>query len=49
MSNSEDNNEVKQCYDFGISGYFTKPAKYSKYAKKVKSLLKYWRQNELIY
>lgn len=49
MSNSEDNNDLKKCYDFGISGYFTKPAKYSKYSKKVKSVLKYWKQNELIY
>ena len=47
MSNSEDESELKKCYDFGISGYFTKPAKYSKYSKKVKSLLKYWKQNEL--
>lgn len=49
MSNSEDDNELKKCYDFGISGYFTKPAQFSKYAKKVKSLLKYWKQNELIH
>lgn len=48
MSNSEDLDELKKCYDFGISGYFTKPAQYSKYAKKVKSLLKYWKQNKLI-
>ena len=49
MSNSEDSDELKKCYDYGISGYFTKPAQYSKYAKKVKSVLKYWKQNELIY
>ncbi len=48
MSNSEDSDELKKCYDFGISGYLTKPAQYSKYAKKVKVLLKYWKQNELI-
>lgn len=49
MSNSEDDNDLKECYDLGISGYFTKPAQYIKYAKKVKSLLKYWKQNKLIY
>ncbi|MFK8061425.1 MAG: response regulator [Polaribacter sp.] len=49
MSNSEDNSELKKCYDLGIAGYFTKPAEYSKYAKKVKSLLKYWKQNVLIH
>lgn len=48
MSNSEDANELKKCYDLGVSGYFTKPAKYSVYSKKVKALLKYWKQNKLI-
>ena len=48
MSNSEDDRELKKCYDYGISGYFTKPVQYSKYSKKVKSLLKYWKRNELI-
>lgn len=49
MSNSEDEKEQKICYDLGISGYFSKPAQYSKYYKKVKSVLKYWKQNKLIY
>ncbi|WP_299053914.1 response regulator [uncultured Polaribacter sp.] len=48
MSNSEDTSELRKCYQLGIAGYFTKPAKYSDYAKKVKSLLKYWTQNEFI-
>ncbi|WP_343328915.1 response regulator [Polaribacter staleyi] len=48
MSNSEDDTELKKCYDFGVSGYFTKPVDYTKYFKKVKSLLNYWKRNELI-
>lgn len=48
MSNSEDDTELKKCYDLGISGFFTKPAQYSEYSKKVKSLLNYWKRNELI-
>lgn len=48
MSNSEDADELKKCYELGICGYFTKPAKYSVYSKKVKLLLKYWKQNKLI-
>ena len=48
MSNSEDDSELQKCYDYGVSGYFTKPAQFSKYSKKVKSLLKYWKRNELI-
>jgi CheY-like chemotaxis protein len=48
MSNSEDSAELQKCYDFGVSGYFTKPANFTKYSKKVKSVLKYWKQNEHI-
>ena len=48
MSNSKDNNHLKECYNYGVSGYFTKPASFSKYSKKVVSLLKYWKRNELI-
>ncbi|PWG04542.1 response regulator [Polaribacter aquimarinus] len=48
MSNSQDKNHLKKCYEYGISGYFTKPASFSKYSKKVVSLLKYWKRNELI-
>ena len=48
MSNSEDSTELKECYDIGVSGYFTKPAQYAPYSKKVKSLLDYWKRNELI-
>jgi len=47
MSNSEDSKELKKCYDFGIAGYFTKPVEFLKYSNKVKSLLQYWKQNEL--
>ncbi len=48
MSNSQDENHLKECYKYGISGYFTKPESFSKYSKKVVSLLKYWKRNELI-
>lgn len=48
MSNSQDENHLKECYEYGISGYFTKPSSFSKYSKKVVSLLKYWKRNELI-
>ncbi|MCL7764146.1 response regulator [Polaribacter sp. Z014] len=47
MSNSEDSTELQDCYNLGISGYFTKPAQYSQYSEKVKSLLDYWKRNEL--
>ncbi|QXP68975.1 response regulator [Polaribacter sp. R2A056_3_33] len=48
MSNSEDDTELKICYDFGVSGFFTKPLQFSDYSKKVVSLLNYWKENKLI-
>ncbi|AUC20995.1 response regulator, partial [Polaribacter sejongensis] len=48
MSNSEDDTELKKCYDFGVSGFFTKPLQFSAYSKKVESLLNYWKENKLI-
>lgn len=48
MSNSKDDNHLKECYNYGVSGYFTKPASFSEYSKKVVSLLKYWKRNELL-
>ena len=35
MSTSKDKLELKKCYDFGISGFFSKPSKFSEYSKKV--------------
>jgi len=48
MTNSEDYADLGKCYDYGVSGFFTKPADFTAYSKKVKSVLKYWKQNELI-
>lgn len=42
MSTSERNIDLKKAYQLGISGYFSKPLKYSEYKKKVTSLLEYW-------
>lgn len=42
MSTSEQKKDLKKSYKLGISGYFSKPLKYSDYLKKVSSLLEYW-------
>jgi len=49
MSNSQEDHHLKECYKYGISGYFTKPSNFTEYTKKVKAVLKYWNRNELIY
>lgn len=42
MSTSEQKKDLKKSYKLGISGYFSKPLKYSDYLMKVSSLLEYW-------
>mgnify|MGYP000371489387 FL=1 len=47
MSTSERKIDLERCYEFGISGYFSKPLKYSEYVSKVTSLLQYWEKATL--
>lgn len=47
MSTSESKVDLERCYELGISGYFSKPLKYSEYIKKVTSLLEYWGKASL--
>ncbi|MFY9243870.1 MAG: response regulator [Polaribacter sp.] len=49
MSTSESQSDIKRCLEIGISGYITKPIKYSEYEPKVTSLLEYWSNSEAIY
>lgn len=46
MSNTDDLEELKKCFDIGISGYFTKPYKFIDFSKKVKMILEYWKSND---
>ena len=39
--------DLDRCYKFGISGYFTKPLKFSDYSDSVISLLEYWDKASL--
>ncbi len=48
MSTSNNYNDIKQCYEVGISGYMIKPLHYKDYKEKITSLLTYWENNELI-
>lgn len=48
MSTSNDKFDLKNCYKFGVSGFFSKPTKFSEYSKKVISLIEYWRISETV-
>lgn len=47
MSTSESIIDLERCYEYGISGFFPKPTRYSEYAPKVISLLQYWEKASL--
>lgn len=49
LSTSKNPSDLKKCSEIGISGYFTKPTKYSEYSQKVASLLDYWGKSEALY
>ena len=47
LTTSENHKDILTCYRLGISGYITKPTKYTDYLEKLKSLFEYWNFNEL--
>ncbi|NCT09637.1 MAG: response regulator [Flavobacteriia bacterium] len=48
MSNTNDLDELKKCFELGISGYFKKPYNFNDFSKKVKTVLEYWNNNDII-
>jgi CheY-like chemotaxis protein len=47
LTTSNNQKDLKKCYDIGISGYIIKPLKYDEYVEKIKTVLSYWCINEL--
>ena len=48
MSTSNNHNDIKKCYEIGVSGYMIKPLHYDDYKTKITNLIGYWMHNELI-
>jgi CheY-like chemotaxis protein len=48
MSTSNNRNDIKKCYEIGVSGYMIKPLHYEDYKDKISNLIGYWMGNELI-
>lgn len=48
MSTSNNHNDIKKCYEIGVSGYMIKPLHYEDYQQKITNLIQYWIHNELI-
>ena len=48
LTTSINRKDLIACYEIGIAGYILKPLKYNDYVEKIKHLLTYWMDNELI-
>ena len=48
LTTSNNQKDLKSCYNLGVAGYVLKPLKYEEYTNKILSLLSYWSSNELI-
>lgn len=48
LTTSNNRKDVLECYKIGIAGYLLKPLKYDDYVDRIKRLIEYWSDNELI-
>lgn len=48
LTTSNNRKDILECYKIGIAGYMLKPLKYDDYVDRVKRLIEYWSDNELI-
>jgi len=48
LTTSNNHQEIKNCYKEGASGYIIKPLEYEDYKERIKALVNYWEQNEII-
>ncbi len=48
MTTSENEKDLKKCYELGVAGYMIKPLDYDLYTKKISVLFNYWELNEIV-
>ncbi|AXG72878.1 response regulator [Flavobacterium arcticum] len=48
LTTSDNHKDLMECYKIGIAGYIIKPLKYEDYVNRIKKLIDYWSNNELI-
>ncbi|SFR31366.1 Response regulator receiver domain-containing protein [Robiginitalea myxolifaciens] len=48
LTTSENRHDLLECYKVGVAGYVIKPLKFEDYETKIKSVLEYWSNNELV-
>ena len=48
LTTSINRTDLIEAYSIGVAGYIVKPLKYEDYVSKIKALLGYWNENELV-
>ncbi|TCI92623.1 response regulator [Tenacibaculum sp. M341] len=48
LTSSDNNKDLKKCYELGIAGYIVKPVRYEEYINHISKTLDYWTSNELV-
>lgn len=48
LTTSNNRKDILECYKIGIAGYLLKPLKYDDYVDRIKRLIEYWSDIELI-
>lgn len=48
LTTSNNRKDILECYKIGIAGYLLKPLKYDDYVDRIKRLIEYWSDSELI-
>lgn len=48
LSSSDNKEDVKKCFEIGVSGYFIKPLHYEDYKQNITNILAYWSANNLL-
>lgn len=48
LTTSINRTDLIEAYSIGVAGYIVKPLKYEDYVSKIRALLGYWKENELV-
>lgn len=48
LSSSDNQYDIKKCFEIGVSGYLLKPLRYEDYKENITKLLAYWSINNLL-
>ena len=48
LTTSSNKKDLLACYEIGVAGYILKPLQYAEYVDRIRAVLSYWENNELV-